>query len=252
MDDSAFLSTRVDADGDLARLLDGTNPYDFDDDDDSRLSPKEMEKALFAALDLDDDDRVSMAEFSRHPGEPRLLRFGGDVAKKTFRQWDSTNDGKLTLREFRMRDEDWEALDANGDGFCQLAVYVDPWFIRQGFSEPAANTEWPTRQPTLTWLPPIIDVERVFATFDSNKNDELTHRELRKRMELYREFDTNGDDIVTRDEVQARVDLVGQAGVEVTTDDYVTRWDLDGNGKVEDEEIPPGAELRVPKKKRRR
>ena len=248
---SAFLATRVDADGDLARLLDGTNPYEFDADDDARLSPKEMEKALFAALDLDDDDRVSLAEFSRHPGPARLLRFGGDVAKKAFREWDSTNDGKLTQREFRMRDEDWQALDANADGFCQLAVYVDPWFIRQGFSEPAANTEWPTRQPTLTWLPPIIDAERIFETFDKNNNEELSLRELKKRKELHREFDANGDDIVTREEVQARIDLVGQAGVDITTDDYISRWDLDGNGKVEDEEIPPGAELRVVKKKRR-
>ena len=33
--------------------------------------------------------------------------------------------------------------------------------------------------------------------------------------------------------------------VPVTADGYLERWDLDGNGKVEDEEVPPGAELRV-------
>jgi len=250
-DDSAFLTTRVDANGDLARLLDGTNPYEFDDDDDSRLDRKEMEKAVFAALDLDDDERVSLAEFSRHPGPARLLRFGGAVAKEAFREWDWTNDGRLVKREFRLRGEDWQALDADGDGACQLAVYVDPWWVRQGFSEPAPNTEWPTRQPTLSWLPPIVDADRIFDVFDRNGNDELTQRELRKRPELFRELDTNGNDIVTRDEVQVRVDLVGREGVEVTTDDYVTRWDLDGNGKVEGEEVPPGAELRVEEKRRR-
>ena len=43
---------RVRPDGDLARLLDGIDPFEFEKKKDGRLERKEMERAVFAALEV--------------------------------------------------------------------------------------------------------------------------------------------------------------------------------------------------------
>ena len=240
---SQFLRTRVDEDGDLARLLDGVNPYDHDKDGDRLLSERELRAAFFAALDLDGDERLSPDELSRQPGPTRELRYGGEAARRLFREYDPNNDRKIALREYRVPAPELAAIDKNGDGSVQLFVPTDTWWEQRGFVGP--ESEWPTRQPIISYLPPIITAEKVLAAFDQDRDGELSRRELRRRPDLFQEFERDGDDVIQLEEIERRVDLISARGVDVTADGYVARWDLDGNEKVEGDEIPPGAELRV-------
>ena len=230
-----FLSTRVDPNGDLARLFDGVDPFAFDRDDDDRLDRKELSKALFAALDLNGDKRLTRAELSRHPGELRQLRYGDLRALEQFGRKDLNSGGTISSRELRVADRDWQALDANGDGHVQLEVEYDRYMAQRGFVPPPS--EWPARRPTVIPLPPVIDVETVLTTFDRNGDGRLTKRELRNRTDLFYELDRDGDSIVEPREIARAVNQVLQAGVDVTPDEFVARWDLDGDGEVESGEV---------------
>jgi len=237
---SPFDAPRVGLDGDLSRLLDGLDPRDFDRDRDDRLDRKELRAAFFAALDLNEDKRLSFAELSRHPGPLRQLRYSDVGALEQFGRVDWNGGGSLGLREFKLRDEDWAALDVDQSDFVQLEIPITPSDRLLGFVPP--RSEWPTRRSVTSGLPPDITVERVFETFDRNGDLTLSIRELRKRPDLFVEFDTNTDDVVTRGEVTRRVDLVGQRGVDASPDTFDQRWDLDGDGRVRGDELPAGAE----------
>ena len=204
---SQFLSTRVDADGDLSRLLDGVNPYEFDADDDDRLDRDEMEAAFHAALDLDGDGGVDLAELSRHPGELRQLRYGGAWAERRFALIDVNKDGRINRRELRLEERDWKALDDDRDGYVQLAVKLNRWWELRGFVGP--DSEWPTRQPVISHLPPVVTVERVLEVFDANADQKISLREMRARPDLFYELDADGNDSVELDELTARVDVIG-------------------------------------------
>ena len=71
---------------------------------------------------LDDDKRLTIAELSRHPGELRQLRYGGEWADKRFEELDYTGDDKLGGREFKIAPRDWDALDK--DAFANLINYT--------------------------------------------------------------------------------------------------------------------------------
>jgi len=233
--ESRFLTTRTDPDGDLSRLFDGLDPLPFDRDDDTRLDRKELSRALFAALDMDGNDRLSLAELSRHPGELRQLRYGDTGALKKFGLRDLNKGGTISSRELLVTDRDFEALDRDGDGFVQLPVYVDPRSTTRGLG--AAPSEWPTRQPRRTALPPVITAEKLVELFDRDGDSYLSRRELKDRPDLLRELDGNGDDSVSREELARSVNRVGQGGVDVTRDEFL-RWDLDGDGEVGEGELP--------------
>ena len=61
--DSPFLVTRVDVDGDLSRLLDGLDPWAFDGDDDDRLDRSEIERGAVRRTADRPDDSIEIAEF---------------------------------------------------------------------------------------------------------------------------------------------------------------------------------------------
>ena len=234
-----FLETRTDPDGDLARLLDGIDPTAFDADGDDRLERGEMTAAFFAALDLDGDRRLTLAELSRHPGDLRQLRYGDPDALARFAARDRNGGGTVSLAEFRLEEAEWLALDRDASGAVQLAVSATSVDVRRGFVPPPP--EWPARRVVASGLPPLVSFDGLMALFDADRDGKLGRRELEARRDLFAEFDRDGDGVVTSEEVQDRVSDVVQAGVDGVADGFLARWDLDGNGTVDRAELPDWA-----------
>jgi len=244
-----LLETRVDRDGDLARLLDGLDPFEFDRNRDKRLDRKECSAALFSALDLDRSGRLSPAELSRHPGPLRQIRYGDDSGLARFGRLDRSGGGSLSLREFSMRDEEWLALDVDGDGGVQLDAGRDVEAERRGIER--LPVEWPTRRPAaVIALAPTSDEARVLGALDADRDGELSKRELKRRGDLLAILDSNGDDRVDAAELGAGVARLADLGVDIAPDHFERRWDLDGDGKVQAAELPPEVERVLARRRR--
>ena len=227
---------RVSPDGDLARLLDSVDPFEFERKKDGRLDRKEAERAVFGALDLDGNNRLDLHELSRHPGPLRELRFGDRAGLERFEALDRSGGGSIGPREFTLRDEDWRLLDRDADGFCQL----DPtrFASRRDRGEVPRETEWPTRRrgPRMD-LPPGSTVESICAGLDADGDGQLTKRELRRRPLLFAQLDVDRSSIVEPDELERAEAVLLRWGVESGPDDFRTRWDMDGSGKVDEDEV---------------
>ena len=232
----AFLATRVDRDGDLARLFDGLAPLPFDEDGNRRLDRAELARILFAALDLDRDRALSIDELSRHPGELRQLRFGGATARARFARIDANGDGKIQSKELKLSDEEFLALDVDRSGAVELGPPgIAAWEARGHFSR---GSEWPTRRAVALSLSPRASVEALLAAFDVDRDGALGARDLKLRPGLLEELDADRDGTAEPNELAARVQLVQAQGVEASPDEFLARWDLDGDGEVEDGELP--------------
>ncbi len=238
---SPILVTRVDRDGDLSRLLDGLDPFAFDANRDRKLDRAESSRAVFAALDLDGDGALDLDELSRHPGELRQLRYKGPWAKERIAQLDLNRNGTLQQREFTIAERDFEALDVNRDGAVQIEPPVNRYLERRGVL--GAASEWPTRRPLYSPLPPTVAAEELLARFDENRDGKLSQRELKKRPDLFTDLDANGDGAASAAEIAQRVTLVLANGIDAVPDRFVERWDLDGDGKVAPDELPPAARV---------
>ncbi len=237
--------TRVDPDGDLARLLDGIDPHAFDEDGDGLLRRAECTKAFLAALDLDGSKNLSMDEFSRAPGAWAGLRFQDVPARKLFASVDTNSDGELSPREFSLSDEDWAALDTNADKSVRILDHYseDP---RSGeFSQ--AKAEWPWRRAAISGLAPAATAEQVLELLDRDRDGVLSAKELRRRKDLASELDQDQDSSVSSKELRERIDAVAGQGVEILADDFLARWDQDGSGAVEAPELPPVARWLLPR-----
>jgi Ca2+-binding EF-hand superfamily protein len=243
----AFLATRVDAEGDLSRLLDGVHPFAFDADGDRKLDKTEAARAFFSALDLDGDKGLTPDELSRHPGELRQLRYRGPWAAQHFAALDDNKDGKIQVREFKLEARDFAALDRDRNGFVELGSPPNPYWEARGILAP--QSEWPTRRPDYIALPPGITRERVLAQFDADKNGSLSQRELKKRLDLFVDFDRDGDQVVTAKEIDARINALTRLGIDAAPDGFLERWDLDGDGKLTGDELPEAARIAVERKR---
>ncbi len=236
-------ASRTLEDGDLARILDGTNPFLFDDNDDSRLDRGEAARAFFAALDLDEDERLTLDELSRYPGQLRDLRFADVAAKATFRALDRNGDEKLVVREFLLGEPEWTALDADRDNAVRLLRGEFDFQRERGFV--LDGSEWPKRRSLLFPLPPGITSDQLLARFDADRDGVLGRAEMTARPELFAMADLNRDATVDRVEIVRIADLIGKGGVDTCADDFWGRWDLDANGRLESGELPELVFLRL-------
>ena len=228
---------RVGVDGDLTRLLDCIDPLEFERKKDGKLDAKEFKAAYFAALDLVPDGQLTIHEISRQPGAPRNLRFGDDIGARSMAKLDDSGGGTIRPREFEVADETWAALDVNGDGFIQL----DPRLMeaRTGLGTDMVRTEWPTRRRYgYAPLPPGVNREGLLESLDKNGDGAFTKRELSKRPDLYQALDRDRSTIVEVDEIDRAETNVLARGVEMLSDTFLGRWDVNGDGEVESNEVP--------------
>jgi Ca2+-binding EF-hand superfamily protein len=236
-------AAHVSSDGALARLLDGVDPYRHDRDRDAGLSRVEAERAVFDALDLEEDGELTRDELSRYPGELRELRHGDARAIALFESVDRNRDGLVTPREFRLADSEWTALDSDGDGTVRLVEPPLAFQRERGFV--LSGSEWPSRRADLQPLPPGIDVAAVLGEFDRDGDESLDQRELARRPDLLSCLDANGDERAERAEIARLLARLADQGLESLPDDFLGRWDLDGSGTVEPDELPESARARL-------
>lgn len=236
---------RVQRDGDLARLLDGADPVAFDKRGNGALDRREMTRLVFAQLDLDQSGWLDRDELSRSPGERRELRYGGARAAAMLDAYEQRDDGKVSSREFVLRDEDWTALDVDGDGVVSYALHPKAYGRAAGVLR-EGDAEWPARAFDLAPLPPDITIERLLQEFDANGDETLARAELGARPDIF-EFLTNpGEQAADRARIDQRLGLLSQ-GLRLWSvpDGFLARWDLDGSGAIEDDELPDVVRLRL-------
>jgi Ca2+-binding EF-hand superfamily protein len=239
----AMIAGRVFRDGDLARLLDGVDPFVHDANRDGALDRREAGHALFTALDLDGDGGLTPDELSRHPGDLRQLRYGDRAGEELFRSLEKTADRRISRAEFRIQDAEWRALDADGDGGVLLLESRLESLRERGF--PADGSEWPTRRRGYLPLPPGLRPEQLLAAFDDDGDEVLRRGELAARPELLGLLDRDRNGRVSREELTDVLDRAARAGVDGTPDDFLGRWDLDRSGAIEDDELPEVVRLRL-------
>ncbi len=236
-------SGRVLEDGDLARLLDGVDPFAHDRDRNRLLDRKETELAFFDALDLDGDEKLTSDELSRHPGETRLIRFGDARARAIFERLDKNRDQRIGQREYALQDAEWEALDSDHDDRLRLLPGEHEYQRERGFV--VRGSEWPSRRGEMLPLPPGIKAEKLLALFDEDADEELDLRELKARPELLLLLDADQDKTASRGEIERLTARVAGLGVDLLPDDFAGRWDLDASGTIEPTELPEGVRLRL-------
>jgi Ca2+-binding EF-hand superfamily protein len=233
--ESVFLQTRVDEDGDITRLLDGIDPYAFDTDDDFALDREETESAFFAALDLDGDGRVTRSELSRYPGNRRRMRYGGAGAEEMFAKEEQARDGSLSRREFILLDEEWIAIDLDRSGEVALRRPVTRRELREGMVP--APPEWPLRREIVYPLPPGTTSEQLLAFWDADGDGAISRREAKFGEELWRVLDPDDSGSLSRYEIDRITGRTVRFGVDVCADSFEDRWDWDGDGRVEEDEL---------------
>jgi len=244
---SIFVQTRVDEDGDLARLLDGVDPYEYDGDDNLGLDREETESAFFAAVDLDDDGRVTLSELSRYPGSRRKLRYGGDQAQALFRKEEQAGDGSLSRREFRLLDEEWFAIDGDRDGLVRLERPVTRKDLREG--QVPLPPEWPKRRAAEYSLPPSVTLDQLMERWDLDGDGDVSKRESMQSERAWRSLNPFSAErgSLSRAELERVTQRIARRGVELCSDSFEDRWDWDRDGQVEKDELelPLWLEMRL-------
>lgn len=243
-EENPFARTRTDFDGDLARLFDGVNPSEYDLNQDWKLDPSELDRAFFAALDLNRDKRLSMDEASRAPGAMRQVRYGDALAKEIFRGVDRNRDGQLKAAEVSIDEESFAALDADGNGSVQLEVNRE---VARRLGVDRTAGEWPSRRPVAPAMPPVLSMETLLAVFDDDDDQLIGSEEMKGRAQLFEFLDRDRNRSLDEVELQRAVALMDRQGVNLAPDDYLVRWDLDGDERVGPEELPSWLWRRIAK-----
>lgn len=210
----------------------------FDGNRDGRITRQEWtgSSQAFATLDLDNDgivDRNDLATAAAAAAETREPPLPDDAYRlpgvdELLERLDRDRNGALSMREAardRTLPRVFERADTNRDEELDREELTR---LLDSVRERMQKRERERARPVPYKIP--------FSAWDKNDDGRLEQNEFLERRYLFARIDRNRDAAVTRDEVE-RYELM------VTGDDFVERFDLDGNGRVTLEEFggPPDA-----------
>ena len=175
----------------LAGVLEGTNPFDYDRNGNDQLDRVELEEAMFSALDLDANGRLSRDEPSRMPGETRELRFPGPRSEELWSRTARRSEG-LLRRSLEVSEDAWLSQDVDGSGRIELHGPYLRFQRERGLVRP--DSEWPVRRRDLLPFTALMTEELLLETSDTDRGGVVERRELNRQLELltFLDRDENG------------------------------------------------------------
>lgn len=204
----------------------------LDQNDDGAISIDEFPgpDEHFGLLDKDQNGTIDSSEIPLFGKRGRRGRMGGGF----FAHWDTDNDGVVTKDEFSGTQDHFTRLDQNEDGYIdekETSALGSRWGKRIGDrmmnrldkdgDGSISMDEFPGPEDHFTRLDQNSD-----GTIDESETPGrgLRHGKLGKR--LIQKFDTDEDGLVSKEEFE-----VGHAN-------RFARMDLDGNGQIDQDEMP--------------
>jgi Ca2+-binding EF-hand superfamily protein len=198
---------------DWSFVIGGGDLHLFDRDHNGKLDAGELQHLVFERADLDGNGVLSPGEFS-------LLPLAAD-RRALFAKLDRDHNGVLSERELGVPESLIEAFDANHDGMLERGEL------------PRAR---PVGGPYLMIL--AADAKTALELLDRNHDGKLSFNELERFPGVLQRFDANKDVELDAKELQTAVTAARAEGSYGAFDDFLTRYDLDGNGVVSRLEFP--------------
>lgn len=197
----------------------------FDKNKDGKIAPAEFSDWIFILADAGRDGFLDETEIQN-------FRFGNGnkgeqkIPAKILKEQDKDGDGKISRAEFQAPSKFFDGWDKSKDG--QLD---DMEISRAG---------GPT-QKNPAFAPPA----EFFKKADRNGDGMLSKEEWERfqRPQFFDKADKNADGKLSPEEVTNAFVELRREGIIPSPDDFVARFDLDGDGKVSRTEFPGSDEV---------
>lgn len=194
-------------------LLGGSDLHRFDRDRDLRLDAGELSRLVHARADVDGDGELSPGEFARIP-------LAVD-RKALFAKLDRDRSGGVSARELGLPQPLLQLFDQNGDGKL-------------------AREEAPRSRPFGGPHPLLLvrEAKRALELLDRDRDGRLSTTELARFTRTRQRYDADNDGHLDALELETAVTGARVEGALAGFDEFLARYDLDGDGSVAPREFP--------------
>jgi len=191
---------------DWAFVVGSGDLHHFDRDRDGRLDGGELGRLVHARADQDGDSLLA-------PGELALLPLAVD-RRALFAKLDRDRNGGVSVKELGVPQPLLQLFDVNRDG--QLD-----------------RDELPRSRPRGPFLLLLAgDAKAALELLDKDRDRRLSATELDRFPETLRRFDDDKDSSLDLKELETAVTAARVEGSLLAFDDFLARWDVDGDGSV--------------------
>ena len=197
-------------------VLGGGDLHEFDRDRNGKLDAAELGRLAFERVDFDQGGTLSRGEFM-------LLPLAAD-RRAEFDRLDRDKNGSLTVKELGLLTSLVAVADRNGDAML-------------------ARDELPRARavggPYTMLL--AADAKTALEVLDRDRDGRLSAKELERFPGTLTRFDEDHDSSLEMKELETAVTAARAEGPYAAFDDFLTRYDLDGDGVVKRAEFPGSA-----------